>query len=76
MPYENPEPGTYWGYRCVKCNTVIALSRYTKGYWYSFGGPFTFTLDCVDWECQHQAEYPLAGIRPIEVPPVTELTLG
>lgn len=74
MPYENPEPGIYWGYRCVKCDIVIALSRYTQGsYWRGNG---VFTLDCVDWDCQFQAEYPLANIRPVEVLRTPELAVA
>ncbi|HYV25843.1 MAG TPA: hypothetical protein VE969_11460 [Pyrinomonadaceae bacterium] len=74
MPYENPAPGIYWGYRCEKCDEVIALWPYTEGsYWRGSGG---FTLDCVDWYCQFQAEYSLANIHPIVVPPVAELLVA
>ncbi len=73
MPYENPEPGIYWGYLCVECDTIIALSPYIGGtYWRGSG---EFRLDCVDWDCQFQADYPLANIRPIEVPRTTELAV-
>ena len=67
MPFENPEPGIYWGYRCLKCRDVIALAPHKEGTGWNGGG--AFTLDCMNRDCQFKAIYPLADIRPIEVPP-------
>lgn len=67
MPFENPEPGTYWGYRCIKCGAVIALTVYQEGT--AWRGEDPFTLTCMNWDCRFQANYPLADIRPLEVTP-------
>lgn len=69
MPFENPEPGRYWGYRCVKCQEAIALSPYSERS--GWRGSGSFTLDCMNWDCQFQAEYPLAEIRVLEITPAT-----
>src|SRR5687768_7793768 len=65
MPFENPEPGRYWGYHCVKCHEAIAISRYREASgWRGWG---SFTLDCMNWDCQFQTEYPLVEIRALEI---------
>ena len=47
MPFENPEPGRYWGYRCVKCHEAIAIWPFGEGSgWHGSG---SFTLDCMNW---------------------------
>jgi hypothetical protein len=30
MPFENPETGTYWGYRCLECHEANAIWPFSE----------------------------------------------
>ena len=67
MPFENPQPGRYWGYRCVNCSEPIAIRPYTEDS--GWRGGEAFTLDCMNSDCRFQAIYPLSDIRILNVAP-------
>ena len=65
MPFENPQPGRYWGYQCVNCHEPIAIWPYAEGS--ERRGGEAFTLDCMNWNCRLQEVYPLTDIRVLEL---------
>jgi hypothetical protein len=66
MPFENPEPGQYWGYRCVKCHEAITVWPLGRG---ADGAAVVLSRLIMNWDCQFQAAYPLSEIRLLEIRP-------